>query len=109
MKLDRRHFLRASGVSLALPWLESLAPAPAPGAAQPLPRRGPLAPAPARGATPTPPRRRMVCVSPPLSLHPPAFFPEKAGKDYALTHSLAPLKALRDDFTVMSGLAHPDV
>src|SRR3954452_3107706 len=91
MKLGRRHFLRASGVSLALPWLEALAPVPA------------------RGAAPIPPRRRMVCVCTPLSLHPPAFFPEKAGKDYALTHPLQPLKALRDDFPVMSGLSHPDV
>src|SRR5947199_284824 len=64
MKLNRRRFLRATGVSLALPWLEALAPAAAP---------------PAR------PRRRMVCICTPLGLHPPYFFPEKAGKDYRLS------------------------
>src|SRR4029453_15426962 len=42
-------------------------------------------------------------------LHPPAFFPEKAGKDYALTHTLEPLKDFRNDFTVISGLSPPDV
>jgi hypothetical protein len=91
MKLDRRHFLRASGVSLALPWLETLAPTPS------------------RGAAPPAPRRRMVAVCTPLSLHPPCFFPEKAGKDYQLTPYLEVLKDFRNDFTVMSGLAHPEV
>jgi hypothetical protein len=91
MMLDRRKFLRASGVSLALPCLEALAPRRAFGAAPPLPRR------------------RMVCICTPLSLHPPHFFPEKAGKAYALTPYLEVLKDFRDDFTVVSNLAHPDV
>src|SRR5262249_44875174 len=91
MKLDRRFFLRASGVSLALPWLEALAPAPV------------------RGAAPPSPRRRMVCVCAPLGLHPPAFFPDHAGKAYQSPPSLEILKDFRQDFTVMSGLAHPDV
>jgi hypothetical protein len=86
MKLNRRHFLRAAGVSLALPWLEALAPA-----------------APAR------PPRRMVCICTPLGMHPPHFFPEQAGKDYPLTPYLDVLKDFRDDFTVISGLSHPDV
>jgi len=85
MSVTRRHFLRAAGVSLALPWLPSLA-----------------------GDEKSPPRR-MVCVCAPLGLHPPAFFPEKAGRDYALSPHLEVLADLRDDFTVMSGLAHPDV
>jgi hypothetical protein len=88
MSLSRRTFLRAAGVSLALPWLESLAPAAAPLA--------------------TPPRR-MVCICAPLGLHPPHFFPEKPGKDYPLTPYLEVLKDFRDDFTVISGLSHPDV
>jgi hypothetical protein len=85
MKLSRRTFLRAAGVSLALPWLESRAIA---------------------GATGP---RRMVCICTPLSLHPPSFFPEKSGKDYELTPYLEVLKEFRDDFTVMSGLSHPDI
>src|SRR5579864_9067683 len=90
MKLNRRRFLRAAGVSLALPWLDALTVAGEP-------RR-------TRGE-----RRRMVCMNAPLGLHPPCFFPDKAGKEYALTPYLEVLKDFRDDFTVMSGLSHPQV
>jgi hypothetical protein len=90
MRLTRRHFLRAAGVSLALPWLDAFAPTRAVG-------------------TDARPRHRMVCINTPLGLHPPFFFPQKAGKDYELTPYLEVLKDLRDDFTVISGLAHPDV
>jgi BMFP domain-containing protein YqiC len=80
-------FLRAAGVSLALPMLEAHA-------------------AEAKAAKPP---RRMVCINTPLGLHPAAFFPEKAGKDYALSPYLEVVKEFRDDFTVISGLSHPDV
>jgi hypothetical protein len=83
----RRSFLRAAGVSLALPWLDAFA----------------IAEAAAK------PKRRMVCICMPLGLHPPFFFPDKAGKDYALTPYLEVLKDFRDDFTVMSGLSHPEI
>jgi Protein of unknown function (DUF1552) len=87
MTLTRRTFLRAAGVSLALPWLDALAPA------QPA----------------APPPRRMVCICTPLGLHPAYFFPERAGRDYGLTPYLEPLREFRNDFTVLSGLAHPEV
>lgn len=87
MKLNRRTFLRAAGVSLALPLLEANAVG--------------------MPATKTP--RRMVCINTPLGLHPAAFFPEKAGKDYAISPYLEVVKDFRDDFTVISGLSHPDV
>jgi len=87
MKLSRRTFLRAAGVSLALPLLE-LHVVGAPAAKTP---------------------RRMVCINTPLGLHPAAFFPEKSGKDYALSPYLEVVKDFRDDFTVISGLSHPDV
>ena len=48
----------------------------------------------------------MVCICTPLGLHPPYFFPEKAGKDYALTPYLEVLKDFRSDYTVVSGLSH---
>jgi len=83
MKLTRRDFLRSAGVALALPCF-----------------------APRSGAAPAAPRRRMVCICTPLGLHPAFFFPEKAGKDYALTTYLEVIKDFRDDFTVVSGLAH---
>jgi hypothetical protein len=86
MNLSRRTFLRGAGVSLALPWLEATA----------------------SGKEARPPKR-MVCICTPLSLHPQSFFPEKAGKDYALSPYLEVLKDYRRDFTVISGLAHPDI
>src|SRR5439155_4000532 len=57
-------------------------------------------------AADTPPRRRMICLCTPLGLHPPYFFPEKAGKDYEPTPYLEVLKDVRGDFTVVSGLSH---
>lgn len=91
MHSTRRQFLRTAGVSLALPWLAALAP-----------RR-------AWGAAPVAPPRRMVSICTPLGVHPPNFFPEKPGKDYPLSPYLEVLKEFRNDFTVMSNLAHPEV
>jgi hypothetical protein len=50
----------------------------------------------------------MVCICTPLGLHPPCFFPNKPGKDYSLTPYLEVVKDLRNDFTVISGLSHPE-
>src|SRR2546422_3067180 len=61
------------------------------------------------GEKAAPPPRRMVGICWPLSVHPPFFFPEQAGKDYELSPYLEPLKEFRNDFTVISGLSHPDV
>jgi hypothetical protein len=88
MKLERRQFLRAAGVALALPCLDAFSP---------------LRASDAEGE----PRRRMVCICMPLGLHAPNFFPEKAGKDYELTPYLELLQDYREDFTVVSGLTHP--
>jgi hypothetical protein len=90
MRFSRRHFLRAAGVSLALPWFESLQSA-------------------RELASAAGPRRRMVCICTPLGLHPPGFFPQNAGADYELSPYLEVLKEFRNDFTVASGLSHPDV
>ena len=90
MTLTRRRFLRATGVSLVLPWLESLAPGRA------------------LGASPKPPRR-MVCMCSPLGIQPQFFFPQKAGKGYEPSPYLNVIKEFRNDYTVVSGLAHPGV
>lgn len=87
MTLHRRTFLRAAGVSLALPLLDVFSTSRA-------------------SAADTSSRRRMVCVCAPLGFYPPHFFPEKAGKDYEPTPYLEMLKDHRDDFTVISGLMH---
>ncbi len=84
MPLNRRAFLQAAGVSLALPWLEA-------------------------HATVADKPRRMVCMSAPLGMHGPNFFPENAGTDYTPSLYLDVIKDLRDDFTVMSGLHHPNI
>jgi len=83
MKVNRRHFLRAAGGTLALPWLNAFA---APGRAKP--------------------RQRMICLCAPLGLHPAYLFPEKAGRDYEMTPYLEVLKDFREEFTVVSGLCH---
>ncbi len=88
--LNRRTFLRATGVALGLPLLESMLPVKARAAA-------------------APDIRRMVAICAPLGIHTPFLIPEKTGKDYVATPYLEPLQPLRNKFTVMSGLMHPDV
>ncbi|HEV7401525.1 MAG TPA: DUF1552 domain-containing protein [Chthoniobacteraceae bacterium] len=83
----RRHFLRTSSVLLALPWLESLAGA-------------------AEAAAPP---RRMVNVCTSFGLYGPSFFPENAGRDYVPSEYLQGLSALRDRYTVFSGISHPEI
>ena len=51
----------------------------------------------------------MVCICTPLGLHAQHFFPATKGKEYELTPYLEVLKDLRDDFSVISGLSHPEV
>ena len=88
-RIHRRTFLKGSGVSLALPLLEAM-----------LPSR-------AEAATETP--RRMICINTTLGLHTPNLFPSKAGVDYEPSPYLEPIKEYRNDFTVFSGLSHPQV
>ena len=84
-KMNRRTMLRGTGGALlALPHLEAMA-APADGT------EGPM---------------RMVCIGLNFGLVPKLFFPELTGRDFELTERLQPLKTLRDDFTVFSGLDH---
>src|SRR5580704_16949139 len=87
---SRRTFLRASGVALALPLLEAMRPA-------------------FSRAAPAPPPRRMLGVCNNLGLLPDQFFPTAAGRDYPLSPYLQLLAAHRRDFTVFSGVSHPDV
>jgi len=87
--LDRRSFLRATGVSLALPLLQAMTPPSARAAGTDI--------------------RRLFAICAPLGIHTPNLFPEKAGRNYAATTYLEPLQAVRDKFTVMSGLMHPMV
>ena len=86
---SRRRFLAAAGVTLALPFLPSLARA---GEA---PKGGPP--------------RRMIAICNNLGLLPDKFFPAQAGREYQASPYLDILKAHRQDFTVLGGVSHPYV
>lgn len=88
-RLDRRTFLRASGVAIALPFLDAMIPASA---------------AEAKKALTQPPR--MVLVGQPLGMYGPYFFPDKPGKNYEPSRYLKLLQAHRQHFTVFSGMSH---
>jgi hypothetical protein len=51
---------------------------------------------------------RFVAMCATLGFHTPYLFPENQGRDYELTPYLQPLKDHRSDFSVISGLSHPD-
>jgi len=87
MNIRRRTFLRSTGISLALPGLNLFADG-------------------SEDSLSTMPPRRMICICAPLGLHPDNFFPTQSGKDYALSPYLDILKDYREEFTVISGLAH---
>jgi hypothetical protein len=55
-----------------------------------------------------PPPRRTMAVMYNLGIHGPFFFPKETGSHYTLAPYLEPLAALRNDFTVFSGLSHPE-
>ena len=88
--LSRRTFLRGAGVALALPWLESMLPA-------------------GQGKPPAAVPRRMVAIETNMGILPQFFFPDRPGRDYALTPYLRKLERVRDKITVFSGVSHPGV
>jgi hypothetical protein len=88
--LNRRTFLRASGVAIGLPLLDAMLPV----------GSGATRKAAAMSA------KRLVLIGRPLGLHTPYLFPEKIGKDYEATRYLKPLEGYRDQFTVFSGMSH---
>ncbi len=100
-RLDRRQMLRATGVALALPWLDSMRCLQAGGPDE----QG----ASLSGAHPNGSVRRLLAICAPLGIHTPYLFPATAGRDYEVTPYLEPLQAVRDKFSVLSGLMHPDV
>jgi len=86
MKTSRRTFLRAAGVGLSLPVLESFGGAPS-------------------KASP----KRMIAINQDLGFIPKLFFPEASGSTYAMSPYLEKIAAHREQFTVFSGLSHPGV
>ena len=82
---SRRRFLKAAGVTLSLPALESFGDAADENAA---------------------PAKNIVCVGTFLGFYQKAFFPKQPGSDYEIPALLEPLREHRSRFTVFSGLDH---
>ncbi|HWB00576.1 MAG TPA: DUF1552 domain-containing protein, partial [Pirellulales bacterium] len=83
-------FLRGAGATIALPLLDSLARRV--GAAEP-------------AETP----RRMIAICTSLGLLAENWIPKRAGRDYDTPLYLEPLAKFRNDYTVFSGVSHPEV
>ncbi len=90
-RLDRRAFLRNSGLLLSLPWLEAMVPSFANAAET-------------RAATTQP--RRFLAMNYSLGFHVPLLVPKEEGADYTPTYYLEGLQAHRKDLTVFSGISH---
>lgn len=85
--IPRRTFLKASGIAIALPLLESMG--------------SPL------GQEVQPPKR-MVLICNTLGLYPPSLYPKETGADYKDSEYLKILSEHRNNYTLFSGLSHPD-
>ncbi len=95
--LSRRRFLQGAGIALSLPFLDSMIPS----FARAQSASSPLAP----GAKP----RRMLGICNNLGLLPDLFFPTGSGRDYKASPYLEVLQPHRNDFSVFSGVSHPNV
>lgn len=90
-RLNRRSFLRASGVTLTLPFLEAMTPA--------------FGRSTAASSAP----RRMVCVMTSMGVLQRYYQPQKTGRDYESTPYLDILREHRSKMTLISGTSHPGV
>lgn len=88
--LSRRHFLRGLGATVALPLLNAM-----------IPMR-------ARAAAAVSKPRRSVFVYVPNGVNGMTWQVKQSGRDYELSESLKPLAKHRENFTVFSGLHHPN-
>ena len=98
---SRRRFLQSTGIALALPLLESMRPV-----------FGADARSTAETGTsgkPVDKPRRLFAICNNLGLLPESFFPTQAGLHYTLSPYLETLREHRDEFTVFSGVSHPEV
>jgi Protein of unknown function (DUF1552) len=87
LRISRRAALKGLGACIALPWLEAMTPRAVLGAA-------------AKGTPPL----RMAFLYVPNGINMAEWTPKEEGAGFALTPTLEPLKALKDDFMVLSGL-----
>ncbi|MEL0118069.1 MAG: DUF1552 domain-containing protein [Opitutae bacterium] len=85
--LSRRHFITGSGVAVSLPMLSAMTPAFSAAKKAPL---------------------RFVAMNAGLGFHSPNFIPQSEGLDYEAPQYLRKLAKHRKDFTIFSGLSHPN-
>src|SRR6201996_9851537 len=88
--LNRRHFLRGLGATVALPLLDAM-----------IPLR-------ASAASALDKPRRSVFVYIPNGVNGMTWQVAKSGRDYDLSASLQPLAKHKEDMTIFSGLHHPN-
>jgi hypothetical protein len=86
-RISRRTVLKGAGAALALPWLESMAPA-----------------APATGSALSEPPLRSVFMFMPNGVVPEHWTPAGSGEDYEITPLLKPLESLKGDFLLLENL-----
>ena len=86
--LSRRHFLRGLGATMGLPLLDAMIPL--------------------RAADAVPKPRRSVFVYIPNGVNGMTWQVTKPGRGYEMSAALKPLEAHREEFTVFSGLHHPN-
>jgi len=91
-RMPRRTFLKALGVSVALPWLEVMS-----ANAKDITTAGSMA----AGEVP----RRAMFTYWGLGVEATGFTPPDTGRNYTLTPSLAPLAPFKDDCTLLTGLS----
>src|SRR5262245_16656249 len=87
--LSRRTFLRGAGVTVALPFLESMVPAQTP-----------------LRNTAAVPKTRLGCFYVPHGATMYKWTPATEGKDFQFSESLSPLEKYRSHVSVVSNLAH---
>ena len=93
-ELTRRTVLRGLGTTMALPWLEAMAPSAAS-----------MSSALAAGSVEGPPVR-LAFLFVPNGVHAPHWTPDGTGRDWTPSPLLEPLGRVREHVNVLSGLAH---
>lgn len=94
MHMTRRTALKGVGTAIALPWLECMLPG--------LSAANGAGGAAKGGAAPL----RLAFLYVPNGIHMQDWTPAKEGSDFDLPYILEPLKAVKDDFCILSGLTH---
>jgi hypothetical protein len=99
---SRRDLLKGLGITMALPWLESLSGFS--GAARGAQPAGNVTLPVSAAAAPDKIPNRMIFLYAPNGMVMQKWLPEGEGRDYTLSPTLQPLKDFKDDFNVITGL-----